>query len=440
MASNEQIAYAAAAEGFTKRNPASKQLYEKACESLPGGNVRTVLYYDPFPLSIVEGHGAKLTDADGHSYVDLLGEYTAGLYGHSDPVIAEAITTALTRGLSYGGQHENEARLAAMIEQRFPSIELLRFTNSGTESNLLNIALARAFTSKNKILVFDGCYHGGVLGWKAGVGSAINMPFDFLIAKYNDIDSVEDVLAETGNASDLAAIIVEPFVGAGGGIPAKPEFLLCLREQASKHGALLIFDEVMTSRMHEGGGIQSQLPPNKQPDLTSLGKYIGGGMSFGAFGGRRDIMALFDPRQNGGLAHAGTFNNNVFTMAAGCAGLERVFTPQRARELHERGQDLRSRLRKVCEGTLLQWTGLGSIICSHFTTTPSEKILSPNDLLHIDPTMAGLFHLWLLEHGFYIGRRGFIALSLAVTDQEISAFVDAVQQFIDEHKPLLTMN
>lgn len=153
-------AYSVAAESFERRNPKSKAIFERATKSLPGGNTRSVLYYHPFPLSISRAEGAKLYDVDGHSYVDLLGEYTAGLYGHSDPVIINAISSAAKRGLSFGSQHEDEAKLAELVKGRFPSMELLRFTNSGTEATLMALAAAKAFTGRQKILVFGGAYHG----------------------------------------------------------------------------------------------------------------------------------------------------------------------------------------------------------------------------------------------------------------------------------------
>lgn len=226
-------------------------------------------------------------------------------------------------------------------------------------------------------------------------------------------------------------------MGSGGAIPAQTVFLKGLREVASEAGAVLVFDEVMTSRMHRGGGIQSQLPLALRPDLTTLGKYLGGGMSFGAFGGKREIMALFDPRTKGGLAHAGTFNNNVLTMAAGRAGLERVFTSERAEQLHERGEELRRRLQDVSRGTLLKITGYGSIMCFHFTRTAASDVQSKDDLEDDDPTLAGVLHLFLLERGFYIARRGFIALSLALNGRDLDALVQAVATFVVDFAPLL---
>lgn len=240
------------------------------------------------------------------------------------------------------------------------------------------------------------------------------------------------------NDGNVAAILVEPMMGSGGVIPAQPGFLEDLRKAASQAGALLIFDEVMTSRMHQGGGIQSQLLSGLRPDLTTLGKYIGGGMSFGAFGGKRKIMELFDPRIEGGLAHAGTFNNNVLTMAAGRVGLEQVFTAERAEQLHARGEQLRRRLQEVTRGTLLKVTGYGSILCFHFTQTEAADIRSVDDLKDEDKTLAGVFHLFLLQRGFYIARRGFVALSLALEERDLHAFVDAVGVFVAEYAPLLS--
>jgi glutamate-1-semialdehyde 2,1-aminomutase len=309
MASTNSIAqaYETAEQAYISRNPASQSIYKSATDCLPGGNTRTVLYYAPFPLSINYAHGALLHDADGHSYIDLLGEYTAGLYGHSDPWITEAIKNAVDRGLSFGSQHEDEVRLAEAVKVRFPAIDLLRFTNSGTEATLMALSAAKVFTGRKKILVFNGGYHGGAFSFKGGESSPVNAPHEYLIAKYNSLDSVRDLVEHATNRDDLAAIIVEPMIGSGGAVPGDHAFLEGLRDVASERGAVLIYDEVMTSRLYNGSGVQSQLAEKYRPDLTTLGKWIGGGMSFGAFGGKKEIMALFDPRTHGFLAHAGTF-------------------------------------------------------------------------------------------------------------------------------------
>ncbi|KAK4618352.1 Beta-phenylalanine transaminase [Fulvia fulva] len=320
-------------------------------------------------------------------------------------------------------------------------MELMRLTNSGTEATMMALAVSKVCTRRSKILVFAGAYHGGALSFagSGGKGSEVNVgaPHEYLIATYNDLGSVRALLRRPEDRSDVAAIIVEPMMGSGGAIPASEEFLRGLREVANEVGAVLIFDEIMTSRMHRGGGIQSQLPMAMRPDLTTLGKYLGGGMSFGAFGGKKSIMDLFDPRRPDALAHAGTFNNNVLTMAAGRAGLEQVFTPERAAQLHEKGDVLRKRLQDVGQGTLLKVTGYGSIMCFHFISTPAEDIKSHKDLADADSTPAGLLHLFLLKRGYYIARRGFVALSLALSDADFDGFVQAVADFVWEYRHLL---
>lgn len=432
-----RAAYGSLAQNFTAKNPTSKSLHDRATASLPGGNTRSVLFYSPFPLSITKASGSKLYDADGHIYTDLLGEYTAGLYGHSDPTILSAIQDALSRGLSFGSHHADETKLAEQIKARFEAIDLLRFTNSGTEATLMALALAKVYTSKKKILVFANAYHGGAFSFKGMGSSPVNAPHEYLIAEYNNLSPVHALIRDPANAKDIAAIIVEPMTGSGGAIPADRSFLEGLRVVANEVGAVLIFDEVMTSRMHAGGGIQSQLPRGMRPDLTTLGKYIGGGMSFGAFGGKHEIMSLFDLRNPNALAHAGTFNNNVLTMAAGRAGLEKVFTPEMALQLHETGDRLRKRLQDISRGTMMKVTGYGSIMCFHFVETPVEQIKSHKGLTRADTRLNDLLHLFLLEHGYYIARRSFIALSLVLTDAELDRFVRAVEQFVAEYRPLL---
>ena len=315
-------AVAQAMARYRERCPASERQFNAATEVLPGGNTRSVLFHEPFPLTMVRGEGCWLWDADGHRYLDALGEFTAGLYGHSNAAIREAIHAALAQGLSLSSHTAREAALALEIRARFPSMELLRFTNSGTEANLLALAAAIAHTGRRKVLVFDGAYHGGVLSFGGGA-SPVNVPHDFVIAPYNDLDAVRAIVRSRWRRRWRRSWS-SPCSARAAASPAKPPFLAGLRELADACGAMLIFDEVMTSRLSIGGR-QAQL--GIRPDLTTLGKYFGGGLSFGAFGGRADLMARFDPRRADALGHAGTFNNNVLTMAAGLAGLQQVLTP-----------------------------------------------------------------------------------------------------------------
>ena len=319
-----------AKEAYVTRNPHSLARYVEATAVMPGGNTRTVLHYAPFPLAMARAEGCRMWDVDGAEYVDFLGEYTAGLYGHSHPVIRAAVDRALDNGISFGASNMTEAVFARVVCERF-GLQRVRFTNSGTEANLLAISVGRIFTRRKRVLVFNGAYHGAVFGFAAG-GSPINAPFEFVIAPYNDIPRTRALIAE--HAADLAVVMLEPMIGSGGCIPATAAFLAMLRAETTRIGALLILDEVMTSRLAPGG-LQSVF--GVQPDLTTFGKYIGGGMSFGAFGGRSEIMDLFDPRRADALPHAGTFNNNVLTMSAGLAGLDgglytgRRLDPERSR-------------------------------------------------------------------------------------------------------------
>ena len=423
-------AHAEAVARFAAENPRSRERHDAACAVMPGGNTRTVLYYDPFPLMMVSGEGCRLTDADGHTYIDFLGEFTAGLYGHSDPVIAAAIREALENGLNLGGHGPLEAEFAALVKSRFPSMELLRFTNSGTEANVLALALAKHATGRPEVMVFGSAYHGATLTFQPG-GSPVNIPHDYVVARYNEVEETRALIR--AHAGTLAAVIVEPMLGGGGCLPGDPEFLKMLREETGKAGAILVFDEVMTSRLGPGGR-QGEL--GIRPDLTTLGKYIGGGMSFGAFGGRADLMAHFDPSSTNALPHAGTFNNNVLTMAAGLVGLSRRYTPEAAQALNARGDALRERLNAIFLDRELAMcvTGIGSLMNIHpVAATPR----APSDLVAVDRQMRDLVFFDLLADGIYTARRGLMALSLPITDEEIEILVSSVWRRVPRWQTLM---
>ncbi len=414
---------------FASKRPKSKMAAEEAEQYMPGGNTRTVLYHGPFPLRAAGGEGAMITDADGHRYVNLNGEHTAGIYGHSHPLIKAAVAEALAGGFNLGAHNLYEVQLAKLICERFTSIDLVRFTNSGTEANLLAIATARAFTGRKQVIVFEEGYHGGLLHF-AGGGLPINAPFPFVVAKYNDIENTRRLIRS--HADELACIIVEPMLGGGGCISADREFLNMLRQESSQAGALLIFDEVMTSRFKNGG---AQGLWGVVPDLTSLGKYIGGGMTFGAFGGRADIMALYDPRQPKFLPHAGTFNNNVVTMAAGIAGLSKVFTPEAASRLHERGDTLRRLLNEVFRSTnaRLEASGVGSIMMIHVS---NGNPITAASLRGEDPRIKQLLYFDLLEQGYFTGPKNFIALSLEISETMMAGLLDTLHTIIGARRSI----
>ena len=429
-------ALAEAEARYTAANPKSRARIEAAARVLPGGNTRTVLHYTPFPVTLAGGQGCHVTDIDGHRYTDYLGEYSAGLYGHSDPRLVAAIKQAVDGGVALGGPNRHEGELAALICQRFPSIERLRFCNSGTEANLFALSVARVFTGRSHIMVFEGGYHGGVF-YFGQHKPPINAPFPWVMAPYNDTSGTLALIES--HAADLAAIIIEPMLGGGGCIAAEPGFLNAIREACTRHGILLVFDEVMTSRLSPGG---LQKTYAITPDLTALGKYLGGGMTFGAFGGRAEIMERFNPYCAGAIAHAGTFNNNVLTMAAGLTGLRDIYTPAAAQALNASGDRLRERLNGIAgkHRAALQATGIGSMLTVHFHRGPIGR---PEDIWHTgEPAkrqeqLKTLFHLDMLAAGIYLARRGFVSLSLPMTERDHDGFAAAVDEFLTVRRNLL---
>ena len=434
--SDLQSALTEAKQAYIDRNPKSFGRHQDACVAMPGGNTRTTLHNSPFPLTVVRGAGCKLWDADGHEYIDVLGEYTAGIYGHSHPVIRKAIDKALDHGWNFAGRNESEGKLAKLVVDRIPSIDLVRFTNSGTEGNVMALAGARVFaqrkgrTKATKVMVFHGGYHGGVLYFVSG-GSPVNMPYEYVVAPYNDVEGTRALLAKHGE--ELFAVLLEPMQGSGGCLPGNLDFLQMVRSETKARGITMIFDEVMTSRLSPGG---LQEKTGVIPDMTTLGKYIGGGMSFGAFGGRRDIMELFDPTKPDSLPHAGTFNNNVLTMAAGVAGYGEVYTPEAAKELNDRGDRIRERLNAICRsaGVEFQFSGIGSMMTAHATTRP---IKSAADLASSNQDAKELFYFDMVAAGIWIARRGFVALNIMIGDAEGDRFVAAVEEFVSARKALL---
>ncbi|PZQ47294.1 MAG: aspartate aminotransferase family protein [Rhodovulum sulfidophilum] len=416
----------AARGAYAARNPRSAELHAAARATMPGGNTRTALHFAPFPLYVARSAGARITDVDGHDHLDALTEYTAGLYGHGHPVVVAAVRETLEAGVSNGAPGAADVTLARLIAERFPSVEHLRFCNSGTEANLYALTLARIATGRGAVMAFEGAYHGGVLNF--GGGATMRAAMDWRVERFND-PAIGDRIRAAGDG--LAAVIVEPIMTNAGCIPAEPAFLEALREACDATGALLVFDEIVTSR-HGPAGAQGLY--GVRPDLTTLGKYLGGGFSFGAFGGPAELMARFDPFRPDGLPHAGTFNNNVFSMRVGAAALGQVFTPARAETLFMAGEGLRDELNGICAGldVPVRFTGRGSVMAAHFTDRP---IRSPRDLPEQTDARA-LLHLDLIEAGLYAAPRGQFALSLAMEAADVAGIVATIGAALDRRRAL----
>jgi glutamate-1-semialdehyde 2,1-aminomutase len=393
---------------YENRTAASRELWERALGSLPGGNTRTTIFHDPYPVYVERGEGCRVWDADSVERIDFISNYTSLILGHCHPRVVEAVQSQAARLMSVAAPNELEIELAERIRERLPSVELVRFANSGTEATMLALRAARAFTGREKIGVFAGGYHGshdyaagvpadpsaapGGPGIPAGVADTLVVsPFD---------DREGTLAALEPHLGELAAVIVEPVLGAGGVVPATAGFLAFLRELTRDAGALLVFDEVISFRIGYHGA-QGHL--GVTPDLTTLGKIIGGGLPVGALGGRADVMELFDPRAEGRLPHGGTFNANPLTMAAGLATLGEL-TPERYVELEELTDEL---VEGVNERTGASAASVGSLF----------RIETPD--------LPGL-HTSLLANGILMTPRGMGCLSTPMTIAEVDAFVEAL--------------
>ncbi|WP_204252054.1 aminotransferase class III-fold pyridoxal phosphate-dependent enzyme [Phyllobacterium zundukense] len=393
---------------FANANPKSAAQYE-AASAFPGGSTRSVLYYPPFPLSIAKGLKSKIWDVDGHEYSDFLNEYSAGLFGHSNSAIKDAIVTALEDGINLGGPNRYEACLASALTKRFSHMERIRFCNTGTEANIAAIQLALHVTNRKSVLFFKGGYHGGFI-WYPNGGMPLNIDFHEKVAPFNDEDALDEMFALHG--SEFGACIIEPVMSAGGAIPATRPFLVKLQAKCIEHSVILIFDEVVSSRLNLGG---MQALHEIYPDITTLGKYIGGGLSFGAFGGRAELIDRLDMRRPDAVAHAGTFNNNVLSMAAGLAA-STVLTKEAIDRINGLGDAAREQFSSISpDKQKMSISGQGSLSCVHFESKEVHD----------------LYHLHLLMSGYYTARRGSVYLSLETTESEILGFLDATRVFVE---------
>jgi glutamate-1-semialdehyde 2,1-aminomutase len=398
---------------YLARTPKSRELFERASRSIPGGSTRTTVYSAPYPPFMAEGHGLEITDVDGNTYRDFLGNYTSLIVGHAHPAVVEAVRAQVAKGSAFAAPTAVEIELAEEIRRRTPSIEQLRFTSTGTEATMFAIRAARAHTGRPLVAKFDHSYHGThdlVMAGSAGVPEAIAGLI--LELPWGDLDGIESVLR--GRERDLAAIIVEPVQGAGGVRAPEPEFLPYLRRLADRHGALLIFDEIISYRLSPGG---AQEIYGVRPDLTTVGKIIAGGYALAAFGGRADVMSIFDARRPGAISHGGTFNGNPVAAAAGLATL-RLLDDEAHRRLDALGRRLDERVRASIAGHDVGFTSVGSLFQVFSTggqTTFATGASDPSELF-----------LGMLMEGFAIAPRGMGAIPTVAGERDVDELADAL--------------
>lgn len=416
-------------------------LYERAVSVMPGGNTRTTVYFEPHPVYAESGRGCRVTDVDGVTRVDAINNFTALIHGHNHPAILAAVTDQLTRGTCFGMPTASEIDLAELLCARLPAVERLRFTNSGTEAVMSAIKAARAYTGRPMIAKCEGAYHGtydfaevsesaGPDNWgerrqprsvASSRGTPASVLADVIVLPFNDVAACEHLLRD--HAARLAGILIDPLPNRAGLIPATADFLKMLRRVADETGALLIFDEVIALRLGFHG---AQGRFDIRPDLTALGKIIGGGFPVGAVGGRADVMAVFDPSQGRpAVPHGGTFTANPVTMIAGLAAM-RLLTPAAYDGLTALGTRLQDGLEAAMRQAEVagQVTGLGSLRRIHFATGELRDYRS----IHADAARLRLMqhlHRAMLKHGVLIAPTGMMALSTAMTPADIDEIVHA---------------
>lgn len=426
------------------RNPdsGSARLFADAVRALPGGNTRTTLAMQPHPIYATEGHGCWVTDADGERRLDLLNNYTSLIHGHAHPTVTEAAVTRVRRGTAFSLPTPEEVQLAALLTERLPGVDQIRFCNSGSEAVMTAVKAARGFTGRPRIAKFEGAYHGSYdwaevslsppsAGWGSleapesvayCQGTPASVLAEVVVLPFNRPDLVARRLDREG--ADIAAVVIDPLPNRAGLIPASEELLRTLREVTSARGILLVFDEVISFRLGYHG---AQGEFGVRPDLTALGKIMGGGFAVGAVGGRADVMAVFDPR--GGkprVPHAGTFNANPVTMAAGLAAM-RLMDEAAYVRLNGLGEQLRKGVTACFERTGFPGmvTGRGSLFRIH----PFRRDLVDYRSSVADATEAarldGLYR-GLLDHGVLIAPAGLGCLSTVMTEAELDYFLEAL--------------
>ncbi|NIM45316.1 MAG: aminotransferase class III-fold pyridoxal phosphate-dependent enzyme [Nitrososphaeria archaeon] len=451
---NEQLVferfYGQIEKKYLQRTKKSREIYQEAKRYLPGGNTRSVTYFKPYPLFIAYGKGCRLYDVEGNSLIDFLNNFTSLILGHAHPRIVEAVQRQVEKGTAYAANSESQYKLAKTVCDRLDSVDMIRFANSGTEGVMNAIKGSRAYTRKDKFLKMEGGYNGT---WDAvqvsvkpkldevgpvenpnqvpeSLGIPENVVKDTLITPFNNSEIAEAIIRK--HREELAAVIVEPVMGSAGMIPPRDDFLKALRDITHDNDVLLIFDEVITFRLSRGG---AQEIYGVKPDMTALGKIIGGGFPVGAFGGREDIMEIFSPEGEKPISHSGTFNGNPITVEAGLATM-RELTHSAIENLNTLGESLRREALKILEevGVVAQLSGCGSLYNLHFT---DKEIVDYRCTASANKTANELLHLAMINNGIFMAKRSMFDLSTPMTKEETKIFTEALRKSLTELRPYI---
>ncbi len=423
---------------YKQMYPASRERHQRLVNYIPGGATRSLSYFKPWPIHIDYGKGAHVYTHDGHELLDVTNAYGALVHGHGDPDVVAAVQAGIARGSQYSTPTDGQYHLAKLLCDRVPGFDKVRFLNSGTEATMFALRTARAITGKNKILKMIGGFHGThdcvAASTKKNVitaGIPAGMTEDMLEVPFNDADAAEKMVTE--NASELAAVIMEPFLGAGGVVLPKEGFLKRIREVTTAHGVLLIFDEIFSFRVDTGG---CQNLYGITPDLTTVGKVVGGGLPIGVLGGKTEFMNVYcHENTEKPLYHSGTFNGYETVMQAGFAALSK-FDEKAVAAINAKGDRFQKGLlaKIAANGLKIQSNQIGSLLNIHFVnqpTTRAEHVLASEEELHT------LMHLSLLNKKIFNIPRGLFILSTVITDDDIDMFLEKIDETLQELLPLI---
>jgi glutamate-1-semialdehyde 2,1-aminomutase len=433
---------------YTDRTRKSWDQCEIASQFLPGGDTRRAVYFEPYPTYIERGEGCYVFDVDGNRYLDFSNNYTSLIHGHAHPAVVKAVQAQVSSGTIYGSPAVCQYKLAAMLCDRIPSVERVRYCNSGTEATMMAMRLARAYSGKDVILKMDGGYHGthdfAEINITASAELELRPPLRkesqgipdcileaMMVVPFNDLDAVEETLSAYHHR--IAAVIVEPMMNAGGLVPSREGYLAGLRTMADKYGVLLIFDEVVTFRLNVGGWQQLD---GVMPDITTLGKIIGGGFPVGAICGRAEVMEMFNPARPDSLRHSGTFNGNSISMVAGIATLKEYGQSEIDR-INTLGDLLRRGITAAFhdQGLKVNVTGRGSLAYVHWTDRDIVTAADSARAAKEAGQLLMLLQLGLLNQGIWLPYRGEWAVSTPMTEREIAEAVEAVSVVLERLRP-----
>ena len=434
---------------YADARPNSRRLHTEACKYMPGGDTRTATFFLPFPNFIKYGEGAYMYDEDGFKLLDFQNNYTSLIHGHAHPETVEAVREQIAKGSAYTAPFEKQIELSKLLTQRFPSVDMIRYTNSGTEANMHALRIARAYTGKAKIIKTEGGYHGTTDVFEASVdpnikkagtldqikvipesrGVSENALKDVLVVPFNDIERTRKMIEE--HHQEVACIIIEPIMGSAGQITPDLEYLRFLREITTQYHIVLIFDEVVTGRLSLGG---AQKFYGVIPDLTTIGKIIGGGTPVGAFGGKREIMQMYDPREKK-MYHSGTFNGNAVTMTAGLATMK-AYNQEAVDYVNDLGFLFKEGVLKIYEklGLNMKISGAGSIYNILFT---DKDVKNYRDVASAHEELNKVLYMSLLTKGIFDAERGMFCMSTTMTKEDIRFGLDTLETSLREMLPAI---